>query len=62
MHPWLHHLSALLKTMMGRIVKSDVLRWTKDLTKVDVSKYENLVDYVKVDLDCNADESLKELV
>jgi len=58
MYQWLHctDLSEMMKTLMGRIVKSDVLKQWKDLMKVDLSKTGILLDCPKVDVGFSADK------
>jgi len=50
-----------MKNLIGRIVKSDVLKGVKDLMTVDLVKSENLLDYSEVDVGFCAEKSLKEL-
>ena len=53
-------LSEMIKTLVSRIVTSDVLKQWKDLIKVGLSKTGNLLDYPKVDVGFSADKLVKE--
>jgi hypothetical protein len=54
-------LNDTVKHLLERFVKQDVIKATKDLSKLDVTKSENLCDYAKVDVGFSALKILKGL-
>ena len=55
-------LLKVVKSLMERFVKQNVLKNCKDPIRPDLDNAENIYDYSKVDIDFSAQKQLKELV
>jgi hypothetical protein len=62
MIPFLYSdLEILLRNLMERFVKADVLKPSKNIHKIDVTDEKNLCEYTKVDVGFSAQKILKDL-